>query len=122
MRRYMYGVTDYEWSKWTGADLSDEEKQTAATIADGLKTEADFQKWLETNTDQPMKIRFAVQYATQNRKGSMSLPIVDFGKNVDSLTKNIKNLDLTAQKQTSETPWLLYAAGAAVLFLLFKNK
>jgi hypothetical protein len=108
----MSGVADYDWSKWddkAGA-LTDAEKTEAATIADTFKTAEDFQKWMDTDTKASLRMRFVVQYAATAKKA----PVKDLA--VTSFYNS--GYDTPAEK---ETPWLLYAAGAAALFLLLRK-
>ena len=116
MRRYMSGVADYDWSKWdakAGA-LTDAEKAEAATIADTFQTAADFQKWMDTDTKTSLRMRFVVQYAATAKKA----PVKDL--QVTSFYNS--GYDTPADtKAEKETPWLLYAAGAAALFLLLRK-
>ena len=114
--RYMHGVDDYDWSKWdtkAGA-LTDDEKKAAAAIADTFKTAEDYQRWMDTDTSASMRLRFIVQYAATAKKA----PVKDLG--VTSFYNSGYD-DKGAATAEKETPWLLYAAGAAVLFLLLKK-
>jgi hypothetical protein len=118
MRRYMSGVADYDWSKWdakAGA-LTEAEKTEAAAIADTFQTAADFQRWMDTDTKASLRMRFVVQYAATAKKA----PVKDLA--VTSMFNSgwEKETPMTAAA-TTETPWLLYAAGAAALFLLLRK-
>ena len=112
--RYMHGVDDYDWSKWdakAGA-LTDAEKAAAAAIADNFKTAADYQKWMDTDTSASLRLRFVVQYASTAKK---TAPIKDLTYITSFATPDPE------PEKAKETPWLLYAAGAAVLFLLLRK-
>lgn len=120
MRRYMSGVADYDWSKWdakSGA-LTDAEKAEAAAIADTFQTAADYQRWMDTDTKASLRMRFIVQYAATAKKA----PVKDLA--VTSMFNSGWESGApatTSTAATSETPWLLYAAGAAALFLLLRK-
>lgn len=123
---YMHGVEDYDWSKWGMTEkgtidpnvpaLTEDEKKAAAAIVDTFKSAADFEKWMQTDTKAPMRLRFIVQYASTVKKA----PIKDLTYITSFATPEAKKEE-KKEEEKKETPVLLYAIGAAVLFALLRK-
>ena len=129
------GASDYNWSEWQGAPLSDGDKATAAAIAENFKSQADYQAYMDQSED-PLLIKFAVEYALRHRKtaiptgsglGKVTLP----STGVDLSKVNLSKIDWASVKKPAtwidtapkaETPWLLYIGGALLLYMLLKGK
>ena len=135
MMHHMAGVADYDWSKWpsTAFPLTEELKTKAAAIADKLTTTAEVQKYFETSSD-PRKLKDVVQYAVNNGirkpkdksyKGdgrpSPTASPEDWVKFYTSEQYQSTFLTEEEKKKEKETPVLLYALGAAALFLLLRK-
>lgn len=128
---YMHGVEDYDWSKWPSGSfpLTDDLKSKAAAIADKFTTAADYQKYAETSTD-PIALKFTVQYAATARKKAIenisdvaSSPLTEQskGSGIYSYSFGKKKEETPPPAEKKETPVLLYAIGAAVLFALLRK-
>lgn len=130
MMHHMAGVADYDWSKWpsTAFPLTEELKTKAADIADKFTTAAEVQKYFETSSD-PIQLKVVVQYAATARKQAIAdvetvvgspLTPESKGTGIYSYSFGLKK-DETPQPKKEETPVLLYALGAAALFLLLRK-
>lgn len=134
MCRYMSGAGDYDWNKWPSSafPLTRDLQDKAAAIADKFTTAADVQKYFETSTD-PVNLKMVVQYAVTARKQpikdvtdvvSSSATEAPKGKGIYVYNFGLKKDETPPPPppaEKKETPVLLYAIGAAVLFAILKK-
>ena len=120
MRRYMHGVADYDWTKVSvDPPLTDAEKKTIADLVDSFKTKEEVQKWVNDST--AAYANDAAKQAAFWRLGGPVLILTEQKKITDLNALFKPTFSTPETTTTTETPWLLYAAGAAVLFLLLKK-
>lgn len=120
----MHGVADYDWAQFKDAGLTDAEKATIASIVDSFKSKADVQAWVNTSTA-AAKGDSAKEQAFGRLVGpvlalSEQKKIIDLTAMFDVTPKKINNNN-DDDSSTEETPWLMYAAGAALLYLILKK-
>jgi hypothetical protein len=119
----MHGVTDYDWSKWDpkAVPLTDDLKKQAADIVDKFTTSTDYQKWADTDTSASLMLRFVVQYASERKFADLNPTPTGSGIINWAQWEKTRTFVAPVVEEKKETPWLLYAAGAAALFLLLRK-
>lgn len=116
-QKHMAGVSDYDWSKWptSAFPLTEDLKTKAAAIADRFASAADADKYMAESTD-PLNVKMVVQYAATAKKKPTFTPTFTSSASPGADTEKVKVI-----VEKSETPWLLIAGGAALLFLLMRK-